>query len=195
MLICPRSDVDKTVASISARRSPHQRSTPRSLAHGRRPCCAVASRHGRCCATRPPLTSLEGDLERRRVDRRRADVRSRRPSGSAGESAPNAGRVTCTRTCRDDLGASTGNHLQQPRGWVSRWWRKLGESSNEPGLIKTVPGVVYTIRSLDEPTPPINPPGAGPGEPRRCHHHGQTIRVGHPGVADRYVVGSPDPCR
>ena len=63
----------------------------------------------------------------------------------------NAGRVILHE---DLLGMTWGpeyrNDLQYLRVWVSRLRRKLGESSNHPGLIKTVPGVGYTIREPDE---------------------------------------------
>ena len=53
----------------------------------------------------------------------------------------NAGRVILHE---DLLGMTWGpeyrNDLQYLRVWVSRLRRKLGESSNHPGLIKTVPG-------------------------------------------------------
>jgi len=63
----------------------------------------------------------------------------------------NAGRVIL----HEDLlsmtwGPEYRNDLQYLRVWVSRLRRKLGESSNHPGLIKTVPGVGYTIREPDE---------------------------------------------
>jgi two-component system KDP operon response regulator KdpE len=62
----------------------------------------------------------------------------------------NAGRVILHE---DLLGMTWGpeyrNDLQYLRVWVSRLRRKLGESSHQPGLIKTVPGVGYMIREPD----------------------------------------------
>ncbi|MCC6174706.1 MAG: response regulator transcription factor [Chloroflexi bacterium] len=60
----------------------------------------------------------------------------------------NAGRVILHE---DLLGMTWGpeyrNDLQYLRVWVSRLRRKLGESSSQPSLIRTVPGVGYTLRA------------------------------------------------
>jgi two-component system, OmpR family, KDP operon response regulator KdpE len=96
--------------------------------------------------------SLQVDLERRRVTVDGTDV-SLSPTEwqLLANLLQNAGRVILHE---DLLGMTWGpeyrNDLQYLRVWVSRLRRKLGESSNEPGLIKTVPGVGYTIREPDE---------------------------------------------
>jgi two-component system KDP operon response regulator KdpE len=96
--------------------------------------------------------NLQVDLERRRVTVEGADV-SLSPTEwqLLANLLQNAGRVIL----HEDLlgmtwGAEYRNDLQYLRVWVSRLRRKLGESSNDPGLIKTVPGVGYTIREPDE---------------------------------------------
>lgn len=96
--------------------------------------------------------NLHVDLERRRVTVDGNDV-SLSPTEwqLLANLLQNAGRVILHE---DLLGMTWGpeyrNDLQYLRVWVSRLRRKLGESSNQPGLIKTVPGVGYTIREPDE---------------------------------------------
>jgi two-component system, OmpR family, KDP operon response regulator KdpE len=69
----------------------------------------------------------------------------------------NAGRVILHE---DLLGMTWGpeyrNDLQYLRVWVSRLRRKLGDSSAHPRLIRTLPGVGYTIRE-----PEMSPDGLG----------------------------------
>ena len=64
--------------------------------------------------------------------------------------ATNAGRVVLHE---DLLGMTWGpeyrNDLQYLRVWVSRLRRKLGDSSTSARLIRTVPGVGYTIRAAE----------------------------------------------
>lgn len=96
--------------------------------------------------------NVQVDIERRRVTLDGSDV-SLSPTEwqLLANLLQNAGRVILHE---DLLGMTWGpeyrNDLQYLRVWVSRLRRKLGESSNHPGLIKTVPGVGYTIREPDE---------------------------------------------
>jgi len=96
--------------------------------------------------------NVQVDIERRRVTVDDTDV-SLSPTEwqLLANLLQNAGRVIL----HEDLlsmtwGPEYRNDLQYLRVWVSRLRRKLGESSNQPGLIKTVPGVGYTIREPDE---------------------------------------------
>jgi two-component system KDP operon response regulator KdpE len=106
--------------------------------------------------------NLQVDLERRRVTVEGADV-SLSPTEwqLLANLLQNAGRVILHE---DLLGMTWGpeyrNDLQYLRVWVSRLRRKLGESSNQPGLIKTVPGVGYTIREPDEAHTDDEPAGS-----------------------------------
>jgi two-component system KDP operon response regulator KdpE len=107
--------------------------------------------------------NLQVDLERRRVTVEGSDV-SLSPTEwqLLANLLQNAGRVILHE---DLLGMTWGpeyrNDLQYLRVWVSRLRRKLGESSNQPGLIKTVPGVGYTIREPDEARTAEGPVGPG----------------------------------
>lgn len=107
--------------------------------------------------------NLQVDLERRRVTVDGNDV-SLSPTEwqLLANLLQNAGRVILHE---DLLGMTWGpeyrNDLQYLRVWVSRLRRKLGESSNQPGLIKTVPGVGYTIREPDEAHAADGPVGQG----------------------------------
>ncbi len=94
------------------------------------------------------LGDVRIDLERRQVQVAGQDV-SLSPTEwqLLANLVVNAGRVILHE---DLLGMTWGpeyrNDLQYLRVWVSRLRRKLGDSSANPRLIRTLPGVGYTIR-------------------------------------------------
>jgi len=91
---------------------------------------------------------IEIDLERRMVTRNGELVQLSRTEWLLLQHlAANAGKVVLhTELLTKVWGPEYRDDLQYLRVWVSRLRRKLGDSSANPRLIRTLPGVGYTIR-------------------------------------------------